>query len=106
MNKPQLWVYEGQANFDSVQKSVPNYLNSEAPHWPDVFCLSTVSRADDRMCFDIRDFDQLSWDGKPELLHFGCTYTALDPGQKYTVRANHPRASLFWWFRRMRVSGM
>ncbi|KAL1523876.1 hypothetical protein AB1Y20_018795 [Prymnesium parvum] len=75
---PQLWVYEGQANYETVQKtaSVTNNLN---PAWPETICVRTGDhspvlhrRTDFRTCFDIRDdFDPRTPDFPP-LLHFGC----------------------------------
>ena len=60
----KLWVYEGQGNRDTLQKtSVQPGTN---PQWEgEACCVSLLPRADERTCFDIRDDDLL--------LHFGCT---------------------------------
>jgi len=74
---PMLWVYEGQGNMDTVQKTaeVDNNLN---PAWPEEFCVSVpeqpnLHRDDRRTCFDIRDdYDPAFPPDQPPLLHFGC----------------------------------
>ena len=70
---PVLWLYEGQANFATLQKSAV-VMDSLAPEWAGVMCVSSAPRADGRICFDIRDdFDPDFPPDQPPLLHFGCT---------------------------------
>ena len=94
---PELWVYEGQGNFGTVQKTKAA-MNSLDPVWTETICvrlgeldrprttgnatarrsplLLGTPRADFRTCFDIRDdFDPAVGDptgGHSPLLHFGC----------------------------------
>lgn len=73
--RPSLWVYEGQGNFDSLQKTSAAAPGVPNPSWPgEIVCVSLLPRADRRVCFDIRDAgapSQAATDSP--LLHFGCT---------------------------------
>ena len=74
--QPQLYVYEGQGNFASLQKSSVADGGAE-PRWEDTICVSLLPRVDSRTCFDIRDHAA----GMPTdklLLHFGCTTLSAD----------------------------
>ncbi|KAL1511837.1 hypothetical protein AB1Y20_005122 [Prymnesium parvum] len=96
----QLWVYEGQANVKTVQKtSIAEWTTS--PRWSqpdDVLCISVAPRRDPRACFEIRAFDG-SWGG--QVLHFGCellTAESISPHAKslelgYSI-SSLPRATL------------
>ena len=77
---PQLWVYEGQGNFDTVQKTA-SVLDDLNPTWGGRVCVSTRPRQDRRTCFDIRD--DYPW-GDGDLLAFGCT--TLTPEDATTHR--------------------
>ena len=69
---PVLWVYEGQGQTETVQKSKVQSDTLE-PKWEEVFCVSIATRDDPRVCFDIRDdFDPAFPIDAPPLLHFGC----------------------------------
>lgn len=87
--RPQLWVYEGQGNFASLQKSAPAALGTDAPSWGEQsICVSMQPRKDNRVCFDIRDASSNPKDPMGHtLLHFGCTsrITALSLGQEFEV---------------------
>lgn len=58
-----LWVYEGQGNYLTMQKTAP--AGGDDPSWSETVCVSLLPRDDPRTCFDIRDGQQL--------VHFGCT---------------------------------
>lgn len=62
-SKMQLWVYEGQGNFKTLQKTGPK--GGQNPAWDETVCVSLLPRDDPRTCFDIREGQTL--------LHFGCT---------------------------------
>ena len=62
----RLWVYEGQGNVASLQKT--GERPGTSPHWEETYCVSLLERADPRTCFDIRD--------GAALMHFGCTLLA------------------------------
>ena len=73
--RPQLWVYEGQGNFGTLQKTAA-VSATHTPSWvPGAkVCVSLKPRADRRVCFDIRDAGSAgSPISNPPLLHFGCT---------------------------------
>ncbi|KAL1495433.1 hypothetical protein AB1Y20_016801 [Prymnesium parvum] len=80
---PQLWVYEGQGG---RRQETAVQLNNEAPRWTETICVSTLPRADMRVCFDIRD-DFPMW-ADAELLAFGCAapFTAADVGRTHAVQ--------------------
>ena len=80
--KPQLWVYEGQGNFKTLQKTRATELieGTKRAGWEgESFCVSLQPRIDRRVCFDLRDAGGATNedDDDPLLLHFGCvTVTA------------------------------
>ena len=56
--KPQLWVYEGQGNFKTLQKTKATELieGTKRAGWEgESFCVSLQPRIDRRVCFDLRD---------------------------------------------------
>ena len=104
--RPSLWVYEGQGNFETVQKT-RGAQSSRAPRWDgEAACVSLLPRNDNRVCFDLRDANGPSAD--PLLLHFGCTseLTADSVGSTFNVLLgqysikNKPRATLHFSVRR------
>lgn len=91
--RPRLWVYDGQGNTDTVQKTRPT-LASRSPRWDgESICVTLTPRTDRRVCFDIRDAGAPPAnmaeggggdDDQGDLLHFGCTtVTARSVGKHF-----------------------
>lgn len=75
---------------ERTARRAPFYLGMHLTVCSDI----CVGRDDKRTCFDVRKGSGVSWDGKPELLHFGCTSGAMSEtlGTEYKVRAGPGRA--------------
>ena len=95
---PQLWVYEGQGNLGTVQKTTASE-DGRNPRWDgETVCVSLQERTDRRICFDIRDANRAPSSALPDgddgddgddegeedddddetILHFGCTTITAD----------------------------
>uniref|UniRef100_A0A7S3F0W0 Uncharacterized protein n=1 Tax=Haptolina ericina TaxID=156174 RepID=A0A7S3F0W0_9EUKA len=107
--RPQLWVYEGQGNFGSLQMTHPATESNRSPHWDGAICVSLLPRTDGRVCFDVRDAgDPSDPPDDPTLLHFGCstvTADSIDTGMstilaEYSIH-NKPRATVEFTVRRV-----
>ena len=96
--RPQLWVYNGQGEMDSVQKTKPTTPGKNVRWDDELICVSLAPRPDRRVCFDIRDANAARSEGpgndkggggdddddEPDrdLLHFGCaTITGRSVGK-------------------------
>ena len=103
---PQLWVYEGQGNFETVQRTRAA-AGGDGPSWTgESACVSLLPRSDGRTCFDIRDANVQGHRPVSEccdaLLHFGCATLNADlVGQPLRVELseysinNKPKATLY-----------
>lgn len=91
--RPQLWVYEGRGDHDSVKTSSPPAARgADTPDWGRAnLCVSlqVQAREDSSVCFDIRDAGSNAHDPAGHtLLHSGCSpaIAALSFGKGFKVK--------------------
>ena len=109
---PQLWVYEGQGSFETVQRTRSAVGGGAEPRWAgESACVSLLPRSDGRTCFDIRDANVQGRRPVTEccdaLLHFGCVTLTADlvdtqlsvELSEYSID-NKPKATLHMTVRR------